>query len=143
MVSASQRFVSRPDGSVVASSEHWAWVVAYVSARARTDAMVNGAFSSLALDFINAASLAAQIQAVDLPEVSITKPETHCTEKIEVTAAEAAVMRGCSPQMIRRMCRAGHLEARRLGRSWMIDAAHLNQTTTGTKHYGYQIRSQR
>lgn len=137
----SQRFVSRPDGSVMASSEHWAWLVAYVSTKARTDAMVNGGFSSLALEFIDAGTLAAQIQTVTPAEVPITEPDTPGTGKIEVSTVTAAEMRGCSPEMIRRMCRAGQIEARRLGRSWLIDAAHLNQQTTGNKHYGCQVRS--
>jgi len=44
-----------------------------------------------------------------------------------VTVQQAAKIRGCSPQAIRKAIQAGRLPARRPGREWLIDAAAVHR----------------
>jgi len=129
----------RPDGSVVVPAAVTDAVVRLLvlgvtEARHRN---AGGQLSPQVMDVLHALNGAALRASVTPADVPTTEPETPGTGKMEVTAAEAAVMRGCSPEMIRRMCRAGQLHSRMLGRIWLVDAAHLDQQTTGTRRHGY------
>lgn len=44
---------------------------------------------------------------------------------VEVGISDAAARLGCSPEYARRLARRGRLSARRVGRTWLVDAAAL------------------
>ncbi|MEU4190062.1 helix-turn-helix domain-containing protein [Streptomyces griseoluteus] len=44
---------------------------------------------------------------------------------MEVGISDAAARLGCSPEYARRLARRGRLSARRVGRTWLVDAAAL------------------
>lgn len=45
--------------------------------------------------------------------------------RVEVGISDAAARLGCSPEYARRLARGGRLSARRVGRTWLVDAAAL------------------
>jgi excisionase family DNA binding protein len=44
-----------------------------------------------------------------------------------LSIAEAAAAMGCSPQYVRRLCRAGRVTARRVGREWLVSLPKPDQ----------------
>jgi excisionase family DNA binding protein len=45
--------------------------------------------------------------------------------RVEIGISDAAQRLGCSPEYARRLARRGRLSARRVGRTWLVDAAAL------------------
>ena len=66
-----------------------------------------------------------------------TETEARAPGIVEITADDAAVLTGCSPQYIRRLCLAGEIPARRAGRPmWLIDRAGLDGYMRGGRDGG-------
>lgn len=61
-----------------------------------------------------------------VPSPELTEP---ATATVEVSVADAAGVIGASREYTRRLCRAGVLPARRIGREWLvtIERQHLDQ----------------
>ncbi|WP_354573692.1 excisionase family DNA-binding protein [Frigoribacterium sp. UYMn621] len=120
------RFVVGEDGQIGASSEVWGWVSARVSKLTRQDARLNGSFSPLLLELVDATGRAAHC-AEGVLVVPSPEPVGVPVATIEVTPDEAAKRMGCSSEYVRRLARNGRLEARRVGRSWLIEASQIDR----------------
>lgn len=79
---------------------------------------------ALLLDLHRAAQAYEEGPPVPSPEPSRSPPGT-----VEVSVADAAGVIGASREYTRRLCRAGMLPARRIGREWLvsIERQHLEQ----------------
>lgn len=122
------RFAVRSDGSIVSSSEVWGWVSARVSKLARQDARLNGSFSPLLLELVDATGRAAHCaEDAQVVEVPSAEPVVGLVARMELSPDEVAKRMGCSAEYVRRLARNGRLEARRVGRSWLIDESQIDR----------------
>lgn len=109
----------RPDGSVIIPASVAGDVLRYLvlglAARVRAD---GGEVSTSARRVFYALHDAAQRHDEQPGFVNETSTPTPGT--VEETASQVASVMGCSVQYVRRLCAAGVLPARRVGRQWMI-----------------------
>lgn len=85
-----------------------------------------GALAVGAHELLFALQLAAERTATFAAESPCATPAT-----VEITAQQAAVLMGCSPQYVRYLARTGRVRARRAGPAWLIDANDLNAYRKG------------
>lgn len=122
-------FRVRPDGSIAAPPEVWAWVSGKASQMVRRDRQSGHEVGRL-LEFVQATAEAAQLQtAADDTAVSLPKPAIEQPARLELTPKEAAMRIGCTEQYVRRLCSQNRITARRVGRLWLIDADDIDRTS--------------
>lgn len=92
------------------------WMVRRYGADVRAN---GGAGSRVLMEFIAACGESVRIR--EACRVPLPEPVSGVRGKVEVGAADAAQIMGCSPEYVRRLARNGRLAARRLGTVWLID----------------------
>jgi excisionase family DNA binding protein len=119
--SGARRLV-REDGSVVVppalAGEVLRCLLRDLSARVRADGGELSAGVRGLLWGLHAAAVEAEASSV---------PGTleAAAARVEIGISDAAQRLGCSPEYVRRLARRGRLSARRVGRTWLVDAAAL------------------
>ena len=59
---------------------------------------------------------------------------------VYVPLADACVLYGVSDAMLRRLCRSGHLDAVKLGRSWLVNVASARKEGSRGPKYGVKSK---
>ncbi len=114
------------DGTVVAPQEAWEWLSVYVSKRMRADERTSGRRLTVLHDFVDAAEAAATLSATRVVPVPEAPP--RAPESVWLTTEQAARRMGCTSRHVRYLARADRIPARRVGRAWLIEGAHIDRT---------------
>jgi excisionase family DNA binding protein len=118
------RRLVRSDGSVVVpaslAGEVLRIVLRDLAGRVRADGGELATGVRELLWGLHAAALEAEQQAGSAPGTLEVSPV-----RVEIGISDAAHRLGCSPEYARRLARRGRLSARRVGRTWLVDAAAL------------------
>ncbi|MFG1617358.1 helix-turn-helix domain-containing protein [Nonomuraea wenchangensis] len=64
--------------------------------------------------------LAALVQQLLQPRSSPERTKQRPPATVEISTAEQAARMGCTERYVQRLCQAGRLPARRIGRTWLI-----------------------
>lgn len=96
------------------------WLVVKYNAEVRAR---QGLGSPVLMAFIEAVGQSVRIREV----VSLTKVPDQRSERLWISVKDAAKGMGCSEQWVRELARGGRLPARRVGRTWLIDATRFQE----------------
>ncbi|AYF31471.1 hypothetical protein CSH63_29300 [Micromonospora tulbaghiae] len=114
----------RPDGAVLVpgevAGELLAAAVRDMTARARRDGL---SVSPRAVVVLQALHVAAERHDTDR---FANEPPPRPAAKVEIDSEDAAQRMGCTAQHVTRLCRAGRITGRQVGRVWLIDRASLD-----------------
>jgi excisionase family DNA binding protein len=118
------RRLVREDGSVVVppalAGEVLRCLLRDLSSRVRADGGELSAGVRELLWGLHAAATEAEQQTS-----SVSGTLEAAAARVEIGISDAAQRLGCSPEYARRLARRGRLSARRVGRTWLVDAAAL------------------
>jgi excisionase family DNA binding protein len=118
------RRLVREDGSVVVTpalaGEVLRCLLRDLAGRVRADGGELAAGVRELLWGLHAAATEAEQQASSVGGTLQASPV-----RVEIGISDAAQRLGCSPEYARRLARRGRLSARRVGRTWLVDAAAL------------------
>lgn len=114
------------DGRILGGMDAQRRVNQWMTERYRQDVQRrSGAGSPLLMDFLKACADSVRIR--EATGVSSAKPVVASSPRVEVTAAVAGPLMGCSAQYVRKLARLGRVPARRIGRLWLIDVTSLEE----------------
>jgi excisionase family DNA binding protein len=109
--------------SVSGPPEAWLWIAAWTSRAGRSAGLPRAL-----RDFIAAAEAAARADPTRaLPSTEVTAEASSTLVEVDVRTVAARL--GCTPRWVTTLCSTGRITARKVGRTWLIDAASVDRET--------------